>query len=229
MRVQKPKERNELPKNDASNKAWVTYVAISSEQFWDIHTTSLNKNTGKHSRFLSPQEWKTQPQLCFYWNRWSLRFRYMWFRVQIQQIGCMNQPFDECDHGCPGVFVTRVHGSCSCRFWILISLAVLLLNLTPRDVHADCEQSLIFLCKATPRVNHARERRFPWVVVCNRAGWGKNWTDFKRKGRLQQCTTDVTNIWHWSLGPGGGTWVFFGWVCAARDSKLAPRSRKNFP
>ena len=28
---------------------------------------------------------------------------------------------------------------------------------------------------------------------------------------------------------GGGTWVFFGWVCAARDSKLAPRSRKKFP
>ena len=31
-------------------------------------------------------------------------------------------------------------------------------------------------------------------------------------------------------GPrGGGTWVFFGWVCAARDSKLAPRSKKNSP
>ena len=29
--------------------------------------------------------------------------------------------------------------------------------------------------------------------------------------------------------PGGGTWVFFGWVCAARDSKLAPRSKKNSP
>ena len=29
--------------------------------------------------------------------------------------------------------------------------------------------------------------------------------------------------------PGGGTWVFFGRVCAAWDSKLAPRSRKNFP
>ena len=28
---------------------------------------------------------------------------------------------------------------------------------------------------------------------------------------------------------GGGTWVFSGWVCAARDSKLATRSRKNFP
>ena len=27
----------------------------------------------------------------------------------------------------------------------------------------------------------------------------------------------------------GSTWVFFGWVCAARDSKLAPRSKKNFP
>ena len=23
-------------------------------------------------------------------------------------------------------------------------------------------------------------------------------------------------------GGGGGTWVFFGWICAARDSKLAP-------
>ena len=30
-------------------------------------------------------------------------------------------------------------------------------------------------------------------------------------------------------GLGGGTWVFFGWVCAAQDSKLAPRSKKNFP
>ena len=29
--------------------------------------------------------------------------------------------------------------------------------------------------------------------------------------------------------PGEGTWVVFGWVCAARDSKLAPRSKKNFP
>ena len=28
---------------------------------------------------------------------------------------------------------------------------------------------------------------------------------------------------------GGGTWVFFGWECAARDSKLGPRSKKNFP
>ena len=30
-------------------------------------------------------------------------------------------------------------------------------------------------------------------------------------------------------GLGRGTWVFFGWVCAARDSKLAPHSKKNFP
>ena len=28
---------------------------------------------------------------------------------------------------------------------------------------------------------------------------------------------------------GGGAWVFFGWVCAARNTKLATRSRKNFP
>ena len=26
-----------------------------------------------------------------------------------------------------------------------------------------------------------------------------------------------------------GTWVFFRWVCAARDSKLAPRSKKKIP
>ena len=30
-------------------------------------------------------------------------------------------------------------------------------------------------------------------------------------------------------GGGGGTWVFFGWVCAARSSKLAPHSKKKFP
>ena len=28
---------------------------------------------------------------------------------------------------------------------------------------------------------------------------------------------------------GGGTWVFFGWVCAARDSKLAPVLEKISP
>ena len=28
---------------------------------------------------------------------------------------------------------------------------------------------------------------------------------------------------------GGGTSVFFGWVGGARDSKLEPRSKKNFP
>ena len=28
---------------------------------------------------------------------------------------------------------------------------------------------------------------------------------------------------------GGGTWVFFGWVCTAPSSKLAPHSKKKFP
>ena len=36
---------------------------------------------------------------------------------------------------------------------------------------------------------------------------------------------NVTNI---SSRP-GGTWVFFGWVCAAWDSKLVPRSEKKIP
>ena len=30
-------------------------------------------------------------------------------------------------------------------------------------------------------------------------------------------------------GGEGGTWVFFGWVCAAQNSKLAPHSKKNSP
>ena len=31
------------------------------------------------------------------------------------------------------------------------------------------------------------------------------------------------------ISPGGGTWVLFGWVCAAWDSKLAPRYKKTSP
>ena len=30
-------------------------------------------------------------------------------------------------------------------------------------------------------------------------------------------------------GGGGGTWVFFGWICAARDSKLAPLLKNISP
>ena len=32
-----------------------------------------------------------------------------------------------------------------------------------------------------------------------------------------------------SRGGGGGHLGIFGWVCAARDSKLAPRSKKIYP
>ena len=39
----------------------------------------------------------------------------------------------------------------------------------------------------------------------------------------------VLQIWRPPGGGGGSTWVFFGLVCAARDSKLAPRSKKIFP
>ena len=45
-------------------------------------------------------------------------------------------------------------------------------------------------------------------------------------------TTDfqlVFNFEQTRTVPGGGTWVFFGWVCAARNSKLAPRSKTNSP
>ena len=33
----------------------------------------------------------------------------------------------------------------------------------------------------------------------------------------------------WFSPGGGGDWVFFGWVYAARASKLAPRSKKKIP
>ena len=47
---------------------------------------------------------------------------------------------------------------------------------------------------------------------------------------LLPCVVPETICYHFmGLIPGGGTWVFFGWVCAARDSKLAPRSKKKFP
>ena len=49
---------------------------------------------------------------------------------------------------------------------------------------------------------------------------------------LCPCLTSFPQ-WIWDMQTtvpgGGGTWVFFGWVCAARDSKLAPRPKKNFP
>ena len=57
-------------------------------------------------------------------------------------------------------------------------------------------------------------------------------------GTLRESTsTPLSFIWssprvqrtRLSAVPGGGTWVFFGWVCAAWDSKLAPRSKKKFP
>ena len=32
-----------------------------------------------------------------------------------------------------------------------------------------------------------------------------------------------------AISPPGGTWVFFEWVCAALDSKLAPRFKKKIP
>ena len=43
---------------------------------------------------------------------------------------------------------------------------------------------------------------------------------------LPDCAGIVVN---YNYPRGGGTWVFFGWVCAARDSKLAPCSKKTFP
>ena len=42
------------------------------------------------------------------------------------------------------------------------------------------------------------------------------------------------NLSEWDLArltnqPGGALGYFFGWLCATPDSKLIPRSKKNFP
>ena len=48
---------------------------------------------------------------------------------------------------------------------------------------------------------------------------------------LRECGCQNHTFDHRARGGGGrgGHLVFFGWVCATRDSKLAPRSRKKFP
>ena len=53
----------------------------------------------------------------------------------------------------------------------------------------------------------------------------------KSKRQTSQLYVYVANESTVTYGPGvgggGSTWVFFGWVCAAQDSKLAPHSKKN--
>ena len=50
----------------------------------------------------------------------------------------------------------------------------------------------------------------------------------ERKIVFKPASEEANLVWAWPPG-GGGTWVPFGWVSAPRDSKLAPRSKKNFP
>ena len=61
----------------------------------------------------------------------------------------------------------------------------------------------------------------------------KLFTQIRALGSLFVTTMFASRLGSWNWGAmnpgGGGTWVFFGWVFAARDSKLAPRSNKKFP
>ena len=58
-------------------------------------------------------------------------------------------------------------------------------------------------------------------IVCY-AGWN-----------IRNTGPDAVPFWYRLSFSGksarGGTWVFLGWVCAAQDSKLAPRSKTKFP
>ena len=44
-----------------------------------------------------------------------------------------------------------------------------------------------------------------------------------------QVSSGIARQWSRRSPGRGGTWVFFGWVCAARDFKLTARSKKNSP
>ena len=59
--------------------------------------------------------------------------------------------------------------------------------------------------------------------------WGDEAAKKRDENRLLSLLKKSDDNFSRDQTRGGGTWVFFGWVCAARDSKLAPRSRKNFP
>ena len=52
------------------------------------------------------------------------------------------------------------------------------------------------------------------------------WEDTSQSKSYHSFVICVDHCPSCDKGPPG---VFFGWVCAARDSKLAPRSIKNFP
>ena len=66
----------------------------------------------------------------------------------------------------------------------------------------------------------------PWYYCESDGNWRKGNTKWSKKPTVPECSG--TKIAQATASPGGGTWVFFGWVCAARGSKLAPRSKKNF-
>ena len=78
-----------------------------------------------------------------------------------------------------------------------------------------------------------------WVLI---RGWALIWVNMVPSHLLVSdgfCNVSITGLWSkcyevnqelmhtGTQCPGGGTWLFFGWVCAAWDSKLAPRSKKN--
>ena len=50
---------------------------------------------------------------------------------------------------------------------------------------------------------------------------------FMLKAESSGCLKRVSMGWWLLRRGGGGTWVVFRWVCAAEDSKLAPRSKKK--
>ena len=82
------------------------------------------------------------------------------------------------------------------------------------------EQKRLF-CRLKPIQSHKKETG--WTYTC----WQLEWNLIKSKRAWSNMRHLRVNRQY--INPGGGTRVFFGRVCAARDSKLAPSSKKNFP
>ena len=117
---------------------------------------------------------------------------------------------------------------------------IVLCGLSLEPVHQFLPKSLIWKgCLKYSKICLGRKEKFRLLQYGSQA---KNNTHFHKKGCALGLILRVRGFWNSKVAyyrpgktqcgvgsshrGGGGTWVFLGWVCAARDSKLAPRSKK---
>ena len=110
-------------------------------------------------------------------------------------------------------------------------------------ISQPAEERLPYWCQEIDRKSEGGKLKYfftiylKWAIAFNirTPGWGPIFSSYtSRLNKIAFILQDFIKMMGLPLKivgatPGGGTWVFFGWVCAARDSKLAPRSKKISP